>query len=130
MDLEHIGIAVADSEAVTTLYEQVFDVPIVHEEVFDGRERLKIRFLDVGGGTYIELLEPLEEGTISAAVEDSGGSLHHLAFETDDIEAALQACREHSVDPIDDEPRPGAWGHEVAFLDPSATGDILVELVE
>jgi len=130
MYLEHIGIAVADSEAVTTLYEQLFDVPIVHEEVFDGRERLQIRFLDVGGGTYIELLEPLEEGTISAAVEDSGGSLHHLAFETDDIEAALQACREHGVDPIDDEPRPGAWGHEVAFLDPSATSGVLVELVE
>lgn len=130
MQFEHIGVAVDDSEAVATRYERLFDVPVVHEEVFDGRERLQIRFLDVGGDGYIELLEPLGEGTIAQLVEAEGGSLHHVAFETDDIEAALDVCRETGVEPIDDEPRPGAWGHDVAFLDPAGTGGILVELVE
>jgi methylmalonyl-CoA/ethylmalonyl-CoA epimerase len=127
MQFDHAGIATDDADEFAELYATLFDTQPVHEEEFDG---LHIVFLDLGGHGYFELLEPLEEGTISRYLEDNGPGIHHVALETDDIAAAIERCRDHGVELIDEEPRPGAWGHEVAFLHPRSTGGILVELVE
>lgn len=128
MQIDHAGIATSDARELAELYETVFDVPAVHEEVFDD---LRIIFLDFGNG-YFELLEPTEDadGAISRYLSRSGPGIHHLALETDDIEAALDAAREADVRLVDEEPRPGAWGHDVAFLHPRSTGGILIEFVQ
>jgi methylmalonyl-CoA/ethylmalonyl-CoA epimerase len=128
MQFDHAGIATDDADELADLYDALFGTPAVHEEEFDG---MKVVFLDIGGDGYFELLEPLDgDGAIARYLDSNGAGIHHLALETDDIEAALDRCREHGIDLVDEEPRPGAWGHEVAFLHPGSTGGILLELVQ
>ena len=57
-----------------------------------------------------------------------GPGLHHVCFEVDDLPAALATLKAAGVQLIDETPRPGARGHEVAFLHPAATGGVLFEL--
>ena len=126
MRFHHAGVATENAESLAFLYEDLFDTEIAHEEWFDG---MKVMFLELEEG-YFELLEPQEEGTISRYLESHGPGLHHLAVETDDVEAALEAAADVGVDRIDEEPRRGAWGHRVAFLHPDSTGGVLFEFVE
>ncbi len=126
MRFDHAGIATADAAALTTLFDELCGFEVAHEETFDG---LRVVFLDVGNG-YLELLEPLGDGTISRYLDEHGPGIHHLAFETGDVETALERAQELDISLVDEEPRPGAWGHEVAFLHPKDTGGVLVEFVE
>ena len=126
MHFDHAGIATEDAGQLADLYGDLFGLEVAHEEEFDG---MRVVFLETGEG-YFELLEPLEEGTISKYLEENGAGIHHLALATDDIAGALETVREYDVSLIDEEPRPGAWGHSVAFLHPKDTGGILIELVE
>ncbi|RQG97739.1 methylmalonyl-CoA epimerase [Natrarchaeobius chitinivorans] len=126
MEFDHAGIATEDAGELAERYERLFGLEVVHEEAFDG---MRIVFLDCGNG-YFELLEPLEDGTISRYLADAGPGVHHLALATDDIDAALERARDEGVSLVDEEPRPGAWGHSVAFLHPRDTGGVLLEFVE
>jgi len=126
MELDHVGIATSDAAEQAAAYSHLLDTNIAHEEAFDG---LQVVFVELPTG-YLELLEPLEDGTVQRFLDREGPGLHHLAFRTDDIEAALAHARGLGVDLIDQEPRPGAWGHRVAFLHPGSTGGVLIEFVE
>ena len=126
MRFDHAGVATEDAESLAFRYEDLFDCAIAHEERFGD---LRVLFLGLENG-YFELLEPREEGTVSRFLENHGPGLHHIALETDDIEAALENAAEVGVELIDEDPRPGAWGHDVAFLHPDSTGGVLVEFVE
>ena len=127
MRFDHAGIATDDADALAELYTDLFDTPIVHEETFNG---MAVVFLDCEDG-YFELLEPLDgDGAIARYLDRDGPGVHHLALETDDVRGVLDRAREHGVERIDDEPRPGAWGHDVAFLHPGSTGGVLIEFVE
>lgn len=127
MEFHHVGVATPDAAEFAATLSGPFGLSVAHEEEFDG---LRIVFLDVGGG-YVEALEPLTEtGPVARFLDRRGAGIHHLALATDDIAASLELARAAGVEPIDDEPRPGAWGHEVAFLHPDSTGGVLVELVE
>jgi len=126
MHFDHAGIATDDATGLAELYADLFDAPVAHEEAFDG---LRVVFLDLGDG-YFELLEPIEDGTVARYLDANGPGIHHLALATEDVAAALDTAREHGVELIDEEPRPGAWGHEVAFLHPKSTGGVLIEFVE
>jgi methylmalonyl-CoA/ethylmalonyl-CoA epimerase len=128
MEFDHAGIATDDLDGLADLYGGLFDATLVHEEEFDG---LRVAFLDLGNG-YLELLEPLPEadGAIPRYLDEHGPGIHHLALRTDDVAAALDVTREAGVDLVDEEPRPGVWGHDVAFLHPASTGGVLVEFVE
>ena len=126
MDLDHAGIATDDAAGLADRFTTLFDTPVVHEERFDG---MYVVFLDCGDA-YFELLEPEDGGTIARYLDSHGAGIHHLALATDDIHHALAHATDHGVETIDDEPRPGAWGHSVAFLHPKSTGGVLIELVE
>lgn len=126
MHFDHAGIATDDADALAELFESLFATPVVHEEEFDG---MTVRFLDLENG-YFELLESHEDGPIATYLERNGPGIHHLALATDDIERALDDAREAGVELIDETPRPGAWGHEVAFLHPGSTGGVLIEFVQ
>ena len=126
MELDHIGIATDDASRLAELYADLLGTAVVHEEVFDG---LRVVFLELEHG-YFELLEPEDEGTISRYLERNGPGMHHVAFETPHLDDTLDRVRRLGVDLIDEEPRPGAWGHTVAFLHPKSTGGVLVEFVE
>lgn len=126
MHFEHAGVATHEAEELAFVYEDLLGLEIVHEERFEGME---ILFMELENG-YFELIEPLEDGPISEYLDENGPGLHHVALRTEDIEADLERARDLGVDLIDEEPRPGAWGHEVAFFHPGSTGGVLLELVE
>lgn len=127
MHIDHAGIATDDADALADLYADLFGADRAHEETFDGMD---VVFLDFGNG-YFELLEPIDgEGAIAGYLDENGPGIHHLAVATDDVEAALDRAREMGLDLVDDEPREGAWGHDVAFLHPKSTGGVLLEFVE
>lgn len=130
MEFDHAGIATDDAAETAALFTDLLDAPNVHEETDEDRG-LRFVFLDLGNG-YLELLEPLPdaESTIADYLAENGPGIHHLAFETEDAAAALDRARELGIEPIDDEPRPGAWTHDIAFLHPRDTAGILVEFVE
>lgn len=125
MEFHHVGVATDDYKALVNRFGALFDAPVAHEQRFDD---MTIVFLELENG-YIELLEPRDGGVIAQYLDEYGPGLHHLAIATDDIEGALEAARDVGVDLVDSEPRPGAWGHEVAFLHPGSTGGVLVEFV-
>lgn len=124
--IDHAGIATDDADALGELYVELLGCEQVHEETFDGMLAV---FLDFGNG-YFELLEPQDGGTIARYLDEHGPGIHHLAVATDDIDAALDRARACGVELVDEEPRPGAWGHQVAFLHPRSTGGVLLEFVE
>ncbi|WP_152040320.1 methylmalonyl-CoA epimerase [Salinigranum salinum] len=126
MRLDHIGIATTDAAALADLYVDLFDATVAHIESGD----IDFVFVEVDG-SYFEFLEPVDVGTdIGQYIQEHGTGFHHVGIEVDDLPAALEHARDLGVDLIDDEPRPGAWGHDIAFLDPDSTGGLLVEFFQ
>jgi methylmalonyl-CoA/ethylmalonyl-CoA epimerase len=125
--IDHVGVATDDATDLAATYVDLLDCSIAHEETFDG---MAVLFLAFDNG-YLELLEPQSNGgTIARYLDREGPGLHHVGFETDDAATAIECARNLGIDPIDEEPRSGAWGHDVAFLHPRDTGGILLEFVE
>ena len=127
MRFDHVGVATHDAGSLAELFEPLLGAPVAHDETFDG---LRVVFLALDNGGYVELLEPAESGPVADYLDRNGPGIHHVALATDDVVAALDRARDLGVDLVDEEPRPGAWGHDVAFLHPRSTGGVLVEFVE
>ena len=128
--IEHIGIVVKSIEESLPYYENVLGFKCYAiEEVED--QKVKTAFLKVGE-TKIELLEPTsEESTIATFLENKGQGIHHIAFAVEDgVANALGECRSKKVRLIDFEPRKGAEGLNIAFLNPRSTQGVLTELCE
>lgn len=85
----------------------------------------------VAGEALVELLESnAPDSPIGRFLDRRGPGIHHICFSVDDLDSTLQRCREGGIRLIDDQPRVGAEGKRIAFLHPSSTGGILVELSE
>jgi len=126
MHFDHLGVATTDADAAAERFGLLLDAPVVHEEE---NEELRFVFLELEDG-YFELLEPLgEDNPIASFLEQDGPGIHHVALRVEDVASALDVAREAGVDLIDESPRPGAWGHEIAFLHPRSTGGVLLEYV-
>lgn len=127
--IEHIGIAVSNLEESIKYYEQVLGMKCYSiEEVKD--QRVKTAFFQVGQ-TKIELLESTDpEGPVGKFIEKKGEGIHHIAFAVKGIENALAEAKEKGVKLIDENPRKGAEGLDIAFLHPKATFGVLTELCE
>ncbi len=127
--IDHIGIAVRKLEERIPFYRDVLGLPFLEIEELPDRSLRRAGF-DCGG-VQLELLESTSPDTaIASFLEKKGEGIHHIALEVDDIEKALEALVESKVDLIDKEPRPGAAGTTIAFLNPGSTGRVLLELVQ
>jgi methylmalonyl-CoA/ethylmalonyl-CoA epimerase len=125
--VEHIAIAVDSLKQSAELMRNAFGIEVEYEEQV-GDTRLAM--LPVGE-TYIELLEGQAPGSgVSKWIADKGTGLFHICFEVEDIDAALAELKAKGVKLQDDEPRIGHAGARIAFLDPAATGNVLIELAE
>jgi methylmalonyl-CoA/ethylmalonyl-CoA epimerase len=82
------------------------------------------------GNAYVQTLEASGEGVVQKFLDRRGPGLHHVAFEVDRIDAAVESLRARGVRLVDEEPRAGGMGTRIAFVHPSAFGGMLVELVE
>jgi methylmalonyl-CoA/ethylmalonyl-CoA epimerase len=125
--IAHIGIAVRDLQALVPFYRDVLGLP---ETALDDADGARIVGL-VAGESLVELLEADEaESPIGRFVAKRGPGIHHVCFAVDDLDATLDRCRSAGIRLIDETPRIGAEGKRIAFLHPSGTGGVLVELTE
>jgi methylmalonyl-CoA/ethylmalonyl-CoA epimerase len=125
--LEHIGIAVKNLEASVALFEKLLDTPCYKREVMD-RDKLTTAFFK-SGETKIELLEAKDDASVIAKfIVKKGEGLHHIAFAVKDIKAEMKRLSQAGFVLLDQEPRPGADGKLVCFLDPKTSNGVLIEL--
>jgi methylmalonyl-CoA/ethylmalonyl-CoA epimerase len=127
--IDHIGVAVDDLDAAVELYNQKFDMREQRRETVEEQD-VEAVLLEVGEG-HVELIRPLSQDSgVAKWLAKNGPGMHHVAYQTDDIEGALENVREAGLQLIDKEPRVGIGGARVAFLHPKSTGGVLTELVE
>jgi len=127
--MDHLGIAVRSLEDRLRLWADTLALEVGGIETVES-EGVKVAFLQAGK-IRIELLEPLSaESPVGRFLEKRGEGIHHVALRVDDIEAALARLREDGVKVVGSAPRAGAGGQRVAFLHPTSTGGVLLELVE
>jgi methylmalonyl-CoA/ethylmalonyl-CoA epimerase len=127
--IDHIGVAVEDLDGAIELYRERFGMREQHRETIEAFD-VEAVLLEVGDG-HVELLKPLSgESGIGKFLERNGPGIHHVAYQTSDIDPALEQVKAAGLDLIDQEPRRGIRGSRVAFLHPKATGGVLTELVE
>lgn len=125
--IAHIGLAVRDVGAILPFYRDVLGLPEVPLDDADGA---RIRGL-AAGESLVELLEAAEPGSpIARYLDKRGPGIHHVCFSVDDLDATLARCRAAGIRLIDEVPRLGAEGKRIAFLHPSATAGVLIELSE
>jgi methylmalonyl-CoA/ethylmalonyl-CoA epimerase len=127
--IDHVGVAVADLDAAIALHRDIYGMTLVHRETVPD-QGVDAALLDVGE-SHVELLAPLAGDTpVGRFLAGRGPGLHHVAYRVDDVAAALGALRARGVRLIDEAPRAGIRGSQVAFLHPSHAGGVLTELVQ
>jgi methylmalonyl-CoA/ethylmalonyl-CoA epimerase len=125
--IAHIGIAVRGLGDVLPFYRDVLGMPETPLDDSDGARIIGL----LAGESLVELLQAdTPDSPIGRFVAKRGPGIHHVCFAVDDLDGALDRCRAAGIRLIDDTPRIGADGKRIAFLHPSATGGVLVELTE
>ncbi len=126
--VHHIGIAVVDLDEAVATYERLFGATLEHRETLEeqGVEAVSLRT----GEGRVELLRALgPETPVGKFLAKRGPGLHHVAFEVADLGAELARLRAAGARLIDETPRRGLFGLQVAFVHPETTGGVLAELV-
>jgi len=127
--IEHIGIAVKNLDEAIKYYEDVLGLKCYSvEEVAD--QKVKTAFFMVGQ-TKIELLESTSaDGPIGKFIAKKGEGIHHLAFAVKDLQNSLDEVKSKNILLIDEKPKKGAEGLNIAFLHPKYTFGVLTEFCE
>jgi methylmalonyl-CoA/ethylmalonyl-CoA epimerase len=125
--IAHVGIAVRALDEILPFYRDILGLPEVPLDDADGARIAGL----AAGDSLVELLEAASpDSPIGKFVAKRGPGIHHICFAVDDLDGALARCRTAGVRLIDETPRLGAEGKRIAFLHPSATAGVLVELTE
>jgi methylmalonyl-CoA/ethylmalonyl-CoA epimerase len=125
--VSHIGIAVESVDALLPFYRDVLGMDVIPLDNADGARIAGL----AAGDALVELLEPDKaDSPIGKFIAKRGPGIHHVCFVVDDLDAALERCRRAGIRLIDEKPRLGAEGKQIAFLHPSSTGGVLIELTE
>jgi methylmalonyl-CoA/ethylmalonyl-CoA epimerase len=126
--IHHLGVAVTDLDAAMETYGRLFGARLEHRETIPD-QGVEVASLRVGA-SRVELLAALgPETPVGRFLERRGPGMHHIAFEVDGLGRELERLRADGTELIDELPRRGAFGLEVAFVHPDATGGVLAELV-
>jgi methylmalonyl-CoA epimerase len=129
MKIDHLGIATKGIDEALKFWTDALGLENIHTEVVED-QNVRIAMLPIGE-SRIELLEPTsDDSPISKFLEKRGGGIHHIAVQVENIESALEQLRGKGMRLIDETPRVGAEGCLVAFVHPSSTGGVLLELVQ
>ena len=125
--IAHVGIAIQSLPEATAFYRDVLGMDPVELSDSDGARIEAFQ----AGESLVELLEPDGADTpIGKFIAKRGAGIHHICFAVDDLNAMLERCKAKGIRLIDETPRVGAEGKKIAFLHPSSTAGILVELSE
>ena len=129
MKIDHIGIATRGIDETARFWFEALDLEITETEEV-AAQKVRVAMLAIGE-SRIELLEATsDDSPISKFLEKRGPGIHHIAVRVDDIRGALARLKQYGARLIDEEPRMGARGCLVAFVHPSSTGGVLLELVQ
>jgi len=129
MKIHHIGIATSEIGGAAEMWDDLLGLRADHTEEVAG-QKVRVCMLPLGE-SRLELVEPMSpDSPISKFLEKRGGGIHHIALSVEDIRATLQDLKQKGARLIDEEPRTGAGGCLVAFIHPSSTGGVLLELVQ
>jgi methylmalonyl-CoA/ethylmalonyl-CoA epimerase len=135
--IDHIAIAVGSLGDALAFYRDVLGLDVeAPEEVPSQRVRAQFLYPDdpdegKGRAVALELIEPTaDDSPVAKYLARRGPGIHHIAFRVPDIEAALAQMKARGVRLIDETPRLGAHGSRVAFVHPSSTNGVLVELTQ
>jgi methylmalonyl-CoA epimerase len=127
-EIHHVGLAVLDLDEAVSTYERLFGGRVEHRvRVEDqGVEAASVRV----GASRVELLAALGDDTpVGRFLADRGPGMHHVAYEVDDVHAALRDLAGGGAELIDAEPRRGMFGLEIAFVHPDSVHGVLTEVV-
>ncbi len=125
--LAHIGVAVKEIDEAAQVYTGMLSLDLAST---DDVGELKTGFIPVGETNLELVMSTTPEGVMSKYIDKKGEGIHHLAFEVDDVDAAVAELKAKGVPLTSEEARPGAHGSRVVFLHPKATHGVLIELVE
>lgn len=125
--LAHVGVAVTSLAEALPFYRDLLGLSVAPPERADGANIVAVEL----GEVRIELLEAADPNSpVARFVARRGPGIHHVCLRVPDLDAALARCRAAGCRLIDETPRPGAHGRRIAFIHPSATAGILVELTD
>ncbi|MBC7791772.1 MAG: methylmalonyl-CoA epimerase [Anaerolineae bacterium] len=125
--ISHIGIAVRSLDENVSFYSEILGLAQVPLEDADGARIAGF----AAGDSLVELLEAESpESPIAKFLDKRGPGIHHICFAVDNLDATLERCRSAGIRLVDETPRIGAEGKRIAFLHPSATKGVLIELTE
>ena len=126
--IHHLGVAVDDLDEAVATYERLFGAELEHRETVED-QGVEAASLRVGAGR-VELLASLgAETPVGRFLAKRGPGMHHVAYEVADVRAAIADLAAEGAELIDEEPREGLFGLEVAFLHPDAAHGVLAEIV-
>jgi methylmalonyl-CoA/ethylmalonyl-CoA epimerase len=127
--IDHIGIAVKSLTETIKIYEDAIGLKVdAYDQVDD--QGVRVAMLNIGE-SRIELLEPTgPDSPIEKFMNKRGEGIHHIAVTVDNIQQALERLKASGVRLIDSEPRRGAHNTRIAFIHPSSTHGVLLELVQ
>jgi methylmalonyl-CoA/ethylmalonyl-CoA epimerase len=126
--IHHVGVAVEDLDGALDTYQRFFGARLEQRETMPalGVEAAAVRV----GGDRVELLASLGDDTpVGRFLTKRGPGMHHVAYDVEDIGAALADLAAQGAELIDEEPHPGLYGMQVAFIHPESVHGVLVELV-
>jgi methylmalonyl-CoA epimerase len=129
MKIDHIGIATNGIEDAARFYREALGLDVGEPEEVSG-QKVRVAMLPIGE-SRIELLEAnAEDSPISRFLTKRGPGIHHIALRVADIRMTLADLKGKGMRLIDEQPRVGAGGCLVAFIHPSSTAGVLIELVQ
>jgi methylmalonyl-CoA/ethylmalonyl-CoA epimerase len=126
--IHHLGVAVEDLEDAIATYERLFGASVEHRDALEEQGVVAASLLV--GDSRVELLEPTGEDTpVGRFLARRGPGMHHIALASGDLERTLRELAASGAELIDEHPRRGLFGTEVAFVHPGAVHGVLTEVV-
>jgi len=126
--VEHVGIAVKSIDDATKFYEGILNLKLT-DKIEVPQRKIRIAFVQVSE-TKLELLESMEEGSvIDKFIQKKGEGIHHICFEVEEFDKVVIELKSKKVELVD-EPRTGAEGKRIVFLQPKNAFGVLIELKE
>ena len=127
--IDHIGIATISLDESEKLWS-ILGFTREGDQI-NSEQGVKIRFMHGKTSTKIELLEPLGEDTpVGKFISNKGPGIQQIAIRVSDIEETISSLLSMGVKMVSEIPTLGAEGHRIAFVHPSSSGGVLIELVE
>lgn len=127
--INHIGIAVKDLDKSLEIFKSIFNFENYHKEIVE-QQKVSVVSFNVGD-VLIELTSPTDDTSpIAKFIEKKGEGIHHIAFESNDINSELSRLKSNGINLINETAQEGAHNMLISFLHPKSTNGVLMEICQ